>query len=451
MPVRFDESLRVFVDALGPRFDAEALARSVFLRDATGYLSVVVPVSLDMSETTELERHLRSAVQGYLRPIRPISGLDAPGSARLMREARRVEPVLVAGHRIVLLDRRALGGDWLTPPAPSTTAIPRFVFSSLKGGVGRSTALSVIAAHLSAKGQRVLAIDLDLEAPGIGTMLLKEDELPLYGTLDYLVENGISGIDATFVADAVGNSYLGSRGARVAVVPAIGKATLDNPEGALAKLSRAYLDDVQVDGDPLSLGSQIKEMVGRFESTSAFDVVLVDARAGLHETTATAISGLGADVFLFGIDEPQTYLGYRLLLSHLARFKADPNDDWRERLHFVQAKSGNGSDVGRMRSLADLLFPVPRQPNASPQDLSDDDFDLDWVDEGDPGLSGDALTAIVERNDRGTALSIFQDPRFQSFDPVATPDLMTEDTYRAPFAELLDFIDSILEDREDAT
>ena len=92
----------------------------------------------------------------------------------------------------------------------SATGVPRIVFASLKGGVGRSTALCVLAAHFSRHGRRVLAVDFDLEAPGIGTMLLDEQELPPFGTLDYLVENGISGIDNAFVADLAGNSF--SRG-----------------------------------------------------------------------------------------------------------------------------------------------------------------------------------------------------------------------------------------------
>ena len=57
---------------------------------------------------------------------------------------------------------------------------------------------------------------------------------------------------------------------------------------------------------------QFHEMIDRFENSGAYDVILVDARAGLHETTAAAILAIGGDVLLFGLDHPQTFLGYKL-------------------------------------------------------------------------------------------------------------------------------------------
>src|SRR4051812_16178325 len=40
-------------------------------------------------------------------------------------------------------------------------------FYSFKGGVGRSMALANIAVQLARRGKRVLAVDWDLEAPGL--------------------------------------------------------------------------------------------------------------------------------------------------------------------------------------------------------------------------------------------------------------------------------------------
>src|SRR4051812_23175256 len=151
-------------------------------------------------------------------------------------------------------------------------------------------------------------------------MLLNERELPRFGSIDYLVENGISGIDNRFMADMGADSFLGAEGARVTVVPAIGQRTLESPENALAKLARAYLEDIRSPGPIASLRDQIVEMVNQFDAAGAYDVILVDARAGLHEISAGAILGLGGDVLLFGLDERQTFLGYRLLFAHLSRF-----------------------------------------------------------------------------------------------------------------------------------
>jgi hypothetical protein len=77
-----------------------------------------------------------------------------------------------------------------------------------------------------------------------------------------------------------------------------------------------------------------------------YDVIFVDARAGLNETTAATVQGLGADVLFFGIDTPQTWDGYRYFLAHLARFKPLTGvDDWRFRLKMVHAKAAPSEEA----------------------------------------------------------------------------------------------------------
>lgn len=50
-------------------------------------------------------------------------------------------------------------------------------FYSLRGGVGRSTALAYTAKILASRGRSVLCIDMDLEAPGLAALFGKEDEV----------------------------------------------------------------------------------------------------------------------------------------------------------------------------------------------------------------------------------------------------------------------------------
>jgi hypothetical protein len=52
-----------------------------------------------------------------------------------------------------------------------------FTFYSFKGGVGRSLALLNTAYTLAGRGRHVLVVDMDLEAPGISTFLLRQKEL----------------------------------------------------------------------------------------------------------------------------------------------------------------------------------------------------------------------------------------------------------------------------------
>ena len=60
-------------------------------------------------------------------------------------------------------------------------------FYSLKGGVGRSTALAYTAGYLAEQGLTVIAIDVDLEAPGLASLFGIESKLDSdYGLLKYL-------------------------------------------------------------------------------------------------------------------------------------------------------------------------------------------------------------------------------------------------------------------------
>lgn len=85
---------------------------------------------------------------------------------------------------VKVIDRLATEGNWASI-APESTGVPRIVFFSIKGGVGRSTALAASAWALAQAGQRVLVLDLDLESPGLSSALLP-GRRPAYGIADWL-------------------------------------------------------------------------------------------------------------------------------------------------------------------------------------------------------------------------------------------------------------------------
>ncbi len=167
------------------------------------------------------------------------------------------------------------------------------------------------------------------------------DTLPEFGIIDALVENGLSGLDEGFYADLVGPSVLASRGGRIDVIPALGRRSLENPANVLAKIARAYVEDVRPDGTVATILDQVRNIIDHLAQPTRYDAVLVDARAGLHETTASALLGLGAEILLFGLDEPQTFQGYAVMLAHLAHFapRGASAPEWVERLTMVQGKA----------------------------------------------------------------------------------------------------------------
>lgn len=442
MPIHFDESLPKLCQLISQEVGTELLSRSAIVRDAGGRLFIVIPAQIEQYQKERLTSKLLSELGCYVRQDSPMADISYPGAGRLLEEAAKQPYIRIGELSVKLLDRRIVGSEWLRSPSPIDPKIPRIVFSSLKGGVGRSTALCIAAAHFSRKGFRVLAIDFDLEAPGIGTMLLDEDELPRYGMLDYLVEAGLCNVDDNFFTELAGDSFLGAGGARVTVIPAIGQSTLTYPENALAKIARAYLDVPQEDGPPKTITDQLVALLAHYDSLEAYDVVLVDGRSGLHETAASLILGLGAEVLLFGLDQPQTFQGYRLLMGQLSRHPFSPSNDWREKLSFVHAKASDALlDREEAASRFQAIFDSLLQPNASeqaePERLTEDDFEIEWQETANE-LADDLIEVEV--------LHVLEDTIYRRFDPIGDRRILDVNAYTTAFGSLLEYLDSVVDD-----
>jgi hypothetical protein len=442
--MRYDDSLPEMVRILGRFLSPREIASGVVMRDVTGRLSFFSASKLEERTIDQMDRLLRAVLGPYARPDRLLASGDDYGSS-VLSDPTAYE-TLVGSLKVRVVDRRLVGIDWLRKPAPPSAPPPRFVFASLKGGVGRSTALSVAALHLANQGKRVLVIDLDMEAPGLSTMLLTIDTLPRFGIIDALVENGISGLDEGFMLDLVGSSTWAAHSGRIDVVPAFGKASIDNPADVLGKLARAYAEDITADGKAMSILDQIQDVVGRLSQPSRYDAVLIDARAGLHETSASAILGLGADLLFFGLNEEQTFQGYRALFAHLSRLKTKSTEsDWLEQITMVQAKaSGESEDQDLFAERCTSLFQstglIPTVGKQESVSLPAEPFrNVPWDDEAfDEGIG------IEEDGEPRFPLIILDDERFKHYSPQLRADLMLPRIYLSTFGPLLDRIDETI-------
>jgi CobQ/CobB/MinD/ParA nucleotide binding domain len=325
-----------------------------------------------------------------------------------------------------LVERRIVGQDWVRGIWPRIEGVPPIVvFASHKGGVGRSTALAISAADLARRGYSILAIDVDLEAPGLGEMFIPESEQPIFGALDYFVENGRGTVDAKFLSQMRGPSTLTRGRGKISVVPAVGKRCREFPQNVLGKISRAYLENLSPDGScQLTLLEQMRDMIKDICARQKYDLILVDARAGLNETTAATVQGLGAEVLFFGVDTPQTWDGYRYFLAHLARFKPDDEEiDWRFRLKMVHAKAlKDGKALAKFRDSSFELFA---------EHLYDEIDERKAPEEMPFGFDLDDPTAPHY------AWPIMMDEQFCEFDPVTHPEQLSPDRYQEAFGEFI--------------
>jgi len=234
------------------------------------------------------------------------------------------------GHaKVWVVDRLATEGNW-AKIAPETEGPPRIVFFSIKGGVGRSTALAATAWWLAQAGKRVLVLDLDLESPGLSSSLLPPDRQPKYGITDWLVEDLVDNADTAFDS-LIATSDLSHDG-EIYVVPAHGA----KPGEYVPKLGRVWMPKIQTNGVRESWSSRLQRLLQALEERIRPDVVLIDSRAGIDEVASACVTDLGANlVLLFALEGSQTWSGYRILFEHWRR--AGVAERVRERLQLVAA------------------------------------------------------------------------------------------------------------------
>lgn len=441
--ITFDSSIARFVEVVdsvvGDSWRKDEAA--AILRDASGLLTLVILSSDLILHREKIEAAIRSLdayVDANNAVLTPEEMFD-PSLRDLKIHGRinhGIEPRLEAGSisEIPFLDRRVVGADWLSSPRPPINggSVPIFVFASIKGGVGRSTSLSIVARDLAEQGLRVLAVDLDLEAPGLGSMLLTPQTRPKFGTLDFFVERGQSAFDEVDFVNLLEASDVASANAPVYVAPAFGRLSLDFPSNVLAKISRAYIEDIDSYGNTKGLLDRTRDLIAGLMSVRDFDVILVDGRAGLHETLASSILGLGADILMFGVNEPQTFEGYTPLLMSL-REAVRNNPDFLLKLHVVQAKADgdNPTDTVSFRDKSHSLF--AQTLYEAPPDSSDQ-------------LDGDNVSWFaVDDSDGPHYPWIVNDSRlYRAFDPQTRIDQLERRTFADPYGDLISKIHDIL-------
>lgn len=205
-----------------------------------------------------------------------------------------------------LLDRRRSKEPWYapaTPPWSVTDGPPIVTFASYKGGFGRSTALAAAAIGFAEENLRVLVVDLDLEAPGLWSLLPPqhagaEIPAPESGLVDILLDPG-EALPAIYPAQVPG----------IDVLPA---GSVD--PSYLEKLARI---DYEALVTPHSADGPLPRVLQRLRDRGDYDLILLDARAGLHDLTGAAVNGTPHLVVLFGRDTDESWAGIDLMLRQI--------------------------------------------------------------------------------------------------------------------------------------
>jgi hypothetical protein len=316
----FDQILPILADVIKLHWDAvKPLVPALINRDLNGRVRLFIDANYEPSGEGELRQKLQDFANAIHEKLVPHVGeadkiLDFKDSLAEIMESSATYPLADRLGNILpdvfVVDRLAQEATWESIEDPST-AVPRVVYYSIKGGVGRSTALAASAWALAEAGKRVLVLDLDLESPGLSSSLLPADRQPIFGITDWLVEDLLGNGDAV-IQDLYALSPL-TRNGEIFVVPAHGR----DPGEYISKLGRVWMPSFQADGSRQMWSVRLSRLLNELERRHQPDIVLIDSRAGIDEIASACVTDLGANIiYLFALDGLQTWTGYRLLFQH---------------------------------------------------------------------------------------------------------------------------------------
>lgn len=261
-------------------------------------------------------------------------------------------------------------------PVQRELSVPRTVtFYSFKGGVGRTTALTHVAWILALRGRKIVAVDLDLEAPGLSTAFNLNPQ-PKYGIVDYFYERSYlpEGLDPNIsVAQIFGEVRIPSATGRLFVVPA---GTLD-----LDYISK--VDDLRA-GTITNSGENLWSIFSReIQEQLKPDILLIDSRTGINQWGALSLLQAADEVIVFLFPNEQNRQGISLLLQSLQSFR-DLS------INFVFTPVPDTSEIGMTKVKKIWKFLYEAVKNRASEDDEMEDFsreiesEVDELPEGEP-------------------------------------------------------------------
>lgn len=334
--VLFDNVLQVAWDAVVRVESLMACCKSVtFIRDVQGKITLFVEPSQGRQIASATVDETRSALLTRLGPFftddvwisdpndEVLASLEETIRAERMRaDWLKHDEARWAACDVYVLERRVAKEYWkaqgsLHLELPWSMAEvddgkrPAIVtFYSFKGGQGRTTSLAAVSLLLARRGFRVGMIDLDLEAPGLGSIFFPEDSVST-GVIDYLINKPVLGEQYTLPTSvlSVTDPYLIGEGYPIRVVPA-GHVNANY----LEKLARLDFQH-QMSG---LIRDTLKRLLTEFADAYDLDFLFIDSRAGFHDLGGLAITQLSHAVVLLGNQSRQTWAGLTPVVQSLS-------------------------------------------------------------------------------------------------------------------------------------
>jgi len=200
-------------------------------------------------------------------------------------------------------------------------------FYSFKGGVGRTMALVNVAVEFANRGQKVLALDFDLEAPGLDTFDLGRPPRPTPGILDFVhdyLNTGRSPDVREYVFKAADD--IGKDGGELWIMPSGSQDGRYSQR--LASLDWNHLYE-HYEGHLL-----MEDLKAQWDKDMGIDYALVDSRTGYTDVGGICTRHIPDAVVLLFLPNEQNIRGLRRIVPTIRAEKKPPREK-NIHLHFV--------------------------------------------------------------------------------------------------------------------
>jgi CobQ/CobB/MinD/ParA family nucleotide binding protein len=315
--IHFDEA-RAAAMAIIRRFtDQRTIERAVLVADIFGGLRLAIwPKRTPLKrELQTLNKALRTDCGGFWSGEIWTAGRSGRAAdEEMLFESAWNEGFPVDSSKFRINDRHRNHSAWFarldrkhSPIWPETKGPPVLVFHSYKGGVGRTTALAAFALSRARHGDRVAVIDMDLDAPGVGSLLDADGKgtTAQWGVVDALLEAEWT-LPLSDYLHVCARAPLTGKGS-IEVFPA---GRLD--DNYLTKLSRI---DLELSDEPRR--HPLISLIWRISRERRPDLILVDGRAGLSAAAGLLLSGFAHLHVLFATINRQSLMGLNRVIHRL--------------------------------------------------------------------------------------------------------------------------------------
>ena len=198
-------------------------------------------------------------------------------------------------------------------------------FYSFKGGLGRTTALVLVAIQLARQGKKIALVDFDLEAPGLASLFLTD--YPQYskvnGVVDFLLDLSVNefkqeNLDlASYYFTINQQDVVGTNNGELVVFPAT-RTDFERTNGLnyIDKLSKVNLQYNNSHYVADYLFSAIDEKIQP-------DYILIDTRTGVNDIGGLILHRYADSSFLFFYGNQQNMFGLDSVVEKLKYFNSE--------------------------------------------------------------------------------------------------------------------------------